>query len=188
MKYASLDLETTCLEDRSPKNILMVSIVVEDPKNPMPLKELPHFTAFVRYPTVSGEAYALAMNAWILDIISGRKPNETGYEIYNQGDWIKPANDFLTKHFGDQDGRIFCAGKNVGTFDFGFLPDALRKRFSFRVIDPAMKFTDLLNDDKIANLETCKKRAGLEPVVSHDAREDALDVIATLRPTYGKVY
>ncbi len=186
MKYVSLDLETTGIEDKSPKNILMVSLVVEDPRNMVPLDMLPHFTCFVRYPTISGEPYALAMNGWILDIISGRKDNKTGYPIYNQGEWIAEANKFLSHHFGDIEGKIPVAGKNVGTFDLKFMPEALQRRFSYKVIDPAMKFTDLLNDDKVAGLETCKKRAGLEPVVSHDAREDALDVISVLRTTYGK--
>lgn len=188
MKYATLDLETTGIDEKSPKTILMVSLVIEDPKNPMPLDQLPHFTCFVRQKKIEGEAFALAMNAWILDIVSGRKENTTGYPIYDEGQWIQPALQFLKQHFGDKEGRIFCGGKNVGTFDFLFLPDALRKMFSFRVIDPAMQFTDLLNDEKVANLETCKQRAGLDPVVSHDARQDNLDVIAVLRTKYGKVY
>lgn len=186
MKYLSLDLETTCLDPKSPENILMISMVVEDPKNPLPLKELPHFTAFVRYPLVAGEAYALAMNAWILDIISGRKTNETGYKVYDQGSWIRDAEAFLSEHFPAGNGKIPVAGKNVGMFDFNFLPASIQKRISYKIIDPAMMFTDLLNDEKVAGLEVCKKRAGLDPVVSHDAREDALDVISVLRTTYGK--
>jgi len=188
MKYATLDLETTGVVEKSPKHILQVSIVVEDPKNLMPLNELPHFTCYVRQKKVEGEAYALAMNSKILGYISGYNKETPPYPIYDEGEWIKHAMAFLALHFPNQEGKIFCAGKNVGTFDFLFLPETLRKQFSFRVIDPAMQFTDLLNDEKVANLETCKQRAGLEPVVSHDARQDNLDVIAVLRTRYGKVY
>ena len=81
MKYVSLDLETTCINPKKPENILMISMVVEDPKNPVPLKDLPHFTRFVKYSSISGESYALAMNNWILDIISGRKENKTDYQV-----------------------------------------------------------------------------------------------------------
>jgi hypothetical protein len=41
-------------------------------------------------------------------------------------------------------------------------------------------------DSEVPGLELCKKRAGLEAVVSHDAREDALDVINLLRRRYQK--
>lgn len=186
MKYVSLDLETTCIEDKRPENILMISMVVEDPRNLVPTDMLPHFTCFVKASTLSGEPYALAMNGWILDIISGRKVNTTNYPILSKEEWIKEADAFLVHHFGESKGKIPLAGKNVGTFDLGFLPESLKKRFSYKIIDPAMKFTDLLNDDKVANLETCKVKAGLPPVVVHDAREDAIDVINVLRTTYGK--
>lgn len=186
MKYVSLDLETTCIEDKRPENILMISMVVEDPKNPLPLEQLPHFTRFIKNNPISGELYALSMNGWILDIVSGRNKTPPKYEISTGGFWELAANNFLDEHFGHLNNKIFVAGKNVASFDLKFLPKELQRRFSHRVIDPAMKFTDLLNDEKVADLTTCKVKAGLTPTVAHDAREDALDVIATLRNTYGK--
>ena len=129
MKYISLDLETTGL-DPVEDQILQISMVVEDTAIRCPLEELPHFTAFVKHPRISGNTYALGMNGWILDIISGRKTNETGYPILPRyptadGSWDVQAQAFLTEHFGRA--RITVAGKNVAGFDIPFLPKELQK-------------------------------------------------------------
>jgi hypothetical protein len=185
MKYVSLDLETTCIYDKSPKNILMVSMVVEDTTPPMKaLDELPHFTCFVNYETISGEPFALAMNSWILNYISGRNKNPPPYPVYNGGTWIDPANQFLNAHFTKEFGKIPVAGKNVASFDLQFLPEVLQKRFMHRTIDPTSVFIDF-NQQRPPSLEDVKKSLGLDAEVSHDAREDALDVIKVLRRAYG---
>jgi hypothetical protein len=43
---------------------------------------------------------------------------------------------------------------------------------------------DWNNDKSLPNLTTCKERAGIEGVVTHDALEDAWDVIEVLRKFY----
>lgn len=185
MKYISLDLETTCIDPKHPGNILMISMIVEDSNNPLPLEQLPHFTAFIRQETIEGSAYALAMNHWILDIISGRKENNTKYPIYDGSSWIGPAQEFLSQHFVAGAGKIPVAGKNVATFDIQFMPKGIKDRFSYKVIDPTSMFIDW-DADKLPGLETLKKKLGLGDFVAHDAYEDAIDVIRVLRTTYGK--
>jgi len=53
-----------------------------------------------------------------------------------------------------------------------------------RVLDPAILFVDWKNDESLPSLTTCKQRAGISGIVTHDALDDAWDVIETLRVTY----
>jgi oligoribonuclease len=84
--------------------------------------------------------------------------------------------------------HITCAGKNFGTFDKIFLERLPRWKQVFRIrqriIDPSVLFTDWANDESLPSLSDCKKRAGLPEVVSHNAIEDAWDVIELLRKHY----
>lgn len=183
MKYLSLDIETTCLQP-SPDHILQISMVVEDTAlvvKPAP-EDLPHFTCFVRHPRISGEAYALSMNGWILDILSGRAKADSPYPVLDAALWTKEASEFLDQHFGTQ--RITVAGKNVAGFDIPFLPTEINKRFRHKVLDPGTAFVSWDNDDQVPNFETCKRRAGVDGPVLHCAREDAMDVIRLLRTFY----
>ncbi len=91
---------------------------------------------------------------------------------------------------------ITCAGKNAANFDIPFLKKHFDKfcntnfaelnddpnnremiNFRKRVIDPAVLFTDFVKDDMVADLGLCKERAGLKNFVSHNALEDAWDVV-----------
>ena len=80
------------------------------------------------------------------------------------------------------------AGKNFGTFDKLFLQQLpwwqklIRTRQ--RVLDPAILMVDWKNDKSLPNLTQCKERAGIEGMVTHDALEDAWDVIEVLRKFY----
>src|SRR5271157_5772719 len=126
MKYLSLDIETTSLTP-SPDHILMVSMIVEETGHPeVPVEELPHFTCFVRQEKIEGDAYALAMNGWILDFISGRAENPT-YEILNPDEWSAGATAFFLTQFGEE--KITVAGKNAAGFDILFLPREVAKSF-----------------------------------------------------------
>ena len=83
---------------------------------------------------------------------------------------------------------INVAGKNFGTFDKLFLERLPRWkqaiRIRQRIIDPSLLFTDWKNDDSMPSLDTCKVRAKLDGVVTHNAIEDAWDVIQLLRTQY----
>ena len=83
---------------------------------------------------------------------------------------------------------ITVAGKNFGTFDKLFLERLPRWQQAIRVkqrmIDPGILFVDWKSDDSLPSLEECKKRGNIEGVVTHDALEDAWDVILLLRKFY----
>lgn len=84
--------------------------------------------------------------------------------------------------------HLNIAGKNFGTFDKLFLEKLPRWQQVFkvrqRIIDPTILFTDWKNDDQLPNLTTCKERAKTGGEVTHDAIDDAWDVIQLLRTQY----
>ena len=94
-----------------------------------------------------------------------------------------PAIDHKTKPI-----QITVAGKNFATFDKLFLEKLPRWKQLIkvrqRIMDPAILFLDWEQDESLPNLATCKKRAGFQEIVTHNAVEDAWDVIQLLRQTY----
>ena len=81
-----------------------------------------------------------------------------------------------------------CAGKNFAGFDKKFLEKLPRWKQVFsirsRVLDPGILFVDWINDESVPSLDVCKQRAGIEGVVTHNAVEDAMDVVMLLRKCY----
>jgi len=81
-----------------------------------------------------------------------------------------------------------CAGKNFAGFDKKFLEKLPRWKQVFsirsRVLDPGILFVDWINDESVPGLDECKKRAGIDGVVTHNAVEDAMDVVMLLRKCY----
>ena len=84
--------------------------------------------------------------------------------------------------------HLNVAGKNFGTFDKLFLEKLPRWQQVFkvrqRIIDPTILFTDWEKDESLPNLSTCKERAETGSIVTHDAIEDAWDVIELMRTQY----
>ena len=116
--------------------------------------------------------------------------NGLGYGLMNSGHygqskdgkWL-PAINSATKPI-----TLNVAGKNFGTFDKLFLQklpwwQKLIKTRQ-RVLDPAILMVDWKNDTSLPNLTTCKERAGVNGIVTHNALEDAWDVIEVLRKFY----
>jgi oligoribonuclease (3'-5' exoribonuclease) len=83
---------------------------------------------------------------------------------------------------------INVAGKNFASFDKHFLERLPRWqqviRIRQRIIDPSVIFTNWTDDKAIPSLYECKQRAKIEGIVTHDALEDAWDVIQLLRTQY----
>lgn len=187
-----MDIETTCIDPKTPENVLQLSLVVEDTEKNIPVEELPHFTCFLKSVSgqYTGQSFALGMNGWILDILSGRADNTTEYPVlYQKEAWSKACN-FVDSHFRGIDGTaaptrgVKVAGKNVGIFDMQFIPPELMSKFSAKTIDPTSMFIDWKANKPLLSLSEIKNKLDLDPHVAHDAREDALDVIKVLRTTY----
>jgi oligoribonuclease len=122
---------------------------------------------------------------WFLDengLGHGLINNSGGY-VQIKDDRHRPMINGATKPI-----TINVAGKNFGTFDKLFLEQLpwwkklIRTRQ--RVIDPSILFCNWKEDESLPSLTECKKRANVEGIVTHNALEDAWDVIEILRKFY----
>jgi oligoribonuclease (3'-5' exoribonuclease) len=185
MKYLSLDIETTGLNPLV-HDVLELGAIVEDTKLKLPRSECPTFHTYFWKENYVGEPIALAMNAHILRKI---------HELKKAGDMTFLADDytfgirfaaFLRRHFGSE--AIVPAGKNVTSFDLPFLRRFKYGwsdiRFRHRALDPTLKYVNWETDTQPPDLSTCKKRAGLPELVTHEALDDSWDVISLLRTEY----
>lgn len=195
MIYVSIDLETTGLDPRVDQ-VLQVALVVEDTSQAqdVPVGQLPTFECLVQAPgdVYSGSPYALWLNGDLLKALA--KPerfDDLGYlgatlrgrrlPIYAAPVWERVAADWLTRQVGP--GRVTASGKNAAGFDLQFLSGELKARFLHRVLDPGSAFVDFQRS-KLLSLDELKTAYEVEGPVSHDATEDARDVIRLLRKLY----
>ena len=202
MKYLSIDLETTGLDSKH-NQILEFGAVLEDTNNILPLDELPTFHAYITHPygRITGDIYALNLNAGIIEKLKNQKELEEQYNfvkvedlaerflfwLSQQGFEIKTKNEGQPNEYKYSE-TLTVAGKNFSGFDKMFLNEVpnFNKliKIRHRVIDPSILFIDWKNDNAPPSLDNCKVRAGIEGVVTHLAVDDAKDVIKLLRKSY----
>lgn len=81
-----------------------------------------------------------------------------------------------------------AAGKNFANFDNKFLERLPRWKQCLkargRTLDPSVLYVDWQGDDSAPGLAKCKKRAGLGDVVTHNAIDDAMDIVMLFRKFY----
>jgi hypothetical protein len=190
-------------------NVLSIGAIIEDTTKKLPYEELPKFNAIVIQNNIQGSPRAITMNSNIISMmgeyLEGKDEvrellnNNSGYKFYTEDEVVKEFYYFLINN-GYGDGFILVingqtkpitinvAGKNFGTFDKLFLEELpwwkklIRTRS--RIIDPSILFVDWSNDEAIPSLTKCKERANIEGIVTHNALEDAWDVIELLRKNY----
>jgi DNA polymerase III epsilon subunit-like protein len=112
----------------------------------------------------------------------GLHNNSGGYGEFKDGKH-RPMMNNATKPI-----TINVAGKNFATFDMLFLKQLpwWQKLIKIRqrVLDPAILMVNWKEDTSLPNLKQCKERAGIEGIVTHNALEDAWDVIEVMRKFY----
>jgi hypothetical protein len=210
MKYVSIDIETTGI-NREKCQVLSIGAVIEDTNNPLPIEELPRFhAAIIGREGLYGEPFALNMNKDLIETIvqyqtasdqdekndlvnmTGMqflKEEEVAIQFYN---WL--AQNDMTEGFTFRQGSpvkkvyLNVAGKNFATFDKVFLEQLPRWKqlidIRNRILDPAILFVDWINDESLPGLGKCKERANIKGIVTHNALEDAMDVVEILRTKY----
>ena len=196
MKYVSIDIETTGLDPETCQ-ILQIGAVIEDTNDVKPLDQLPKFMCILEHEKYSGQPTALSMNSWIFTALAGMEGLSKDDRIdYRKKNDIIPAslapkafqmwllqNGFGLEKMGAV--KINAAGKNFATFDKIFLQKlpgwGSAVQIRQRVIDPAILCTNWLGDDSLPNLTACLKRLDLDGEVTHDACQDALDVVRVIR-------
>jgi oligoribonuclease len=120
---------------------------------------------------------------WFLEENGYFQGNNGGGYVQIKDGYMRPIINGGTKPI-----TINVAGKNFGTFDKLFLEELpwwkklIRTRQ--RVLDPAILCVDWKADDSLPNLTKCKERTNVEGIVTHDALEDAWDVIQVMRKFY----
>lgn len=204
MKYVSIDIETTGLDFQKNK-ILSFAAIVEDTSNPLPLGDLPKFKAIILQREIVGSPRALTMNSHLIESIGQyldgdeylKKEIElsTGYQFFEEDAVVKSFYNFLVVQgyssiVANKPITLNVAGKNFATFDKLFLEQLpmWQKliRVRQRVIDPSIMFCEWDKDETLPSLQQCKDRAQINSIVSHDAVDDAWDVIMLLRKFYHK--
>jgi hypothetical protein len=211
MIYVSIDIETSGL-DHTKHSVLSIGAIIEDTEKKLPFLECPRFNAIVLQNEIVGSPRAIAMNKEIIsltgDYLEGTDEvrellnSKSGYQFLEKEDVAKAFYSFLWSNgFSTTtpplepviDGRtksitINVAGKNFGTFDKLFLQELpwwqklIRTRQ--RVLDPAILCVDWKNDTSLPSLTQCKEKLGIEGIVTHNALDDAWDVIEILRKFY----
>lgn len=185
MKYLSIDIETTEI-DYKYCDLLEFGAVLEDTTKIIDLNLLPKFHCYFLPPnglSYTGQPIALSMHPFIFKRIAERDPNYTYLHVNSFGNKFKQF--LVNNEFQIEQDRVIInvAGKNV-SFDIRFLEEKTdinkHVKIRHRVIDPSMFYMNGF-DEVVPGTSECKKRAGLDENVAHNAIDDALDVIALLR-------
>ena len=165
-------------------------MVFEDTDADLPLGKLPHLDLYVQHNQLNFQQGALKMHteSGLLDeyFVSEQVPMEEVVDRVKE--WL-----FELGYSENEEGmiEIVVAGKNYNAFDKLFLQEVWEWKTSIkehrRTLDPAILYVDWNEDDVPPNLLTCLQRmadyqnSGVEHEVSHDALEDAFDVIRVIR-------
>lgn len=207
MRYFSLDIETTGL-DENKHQIIELGGVVDDLENPKPIDELPEFHCYVTHDSYNVSEYCLGLHSdtGIFKKLQMR-PDDANFVPVE--DAAREMGRFLYQHFVPEDKlqpwhllgskkqapkveknlpvRVIAAGKNFGAFDLQFikqLPNLDRfVRFHHRILDPGSMYARL-DDSQIPMLKECLERAGFDDDVPHHAVEDAKLVVKLIRRNY----
>jgi DNA polymerase III alpha subunit (gram-positive type) len=200
MLYVSIDIETSGLNPNK-NQILSFGAIIEDTSKSLSFEDCPKFYATVIHRNIKGSPKALLMNMDVIKDISDYIENDRNDALNNEVGNYNPifvetftlTSSFIS--FLDSNGikadsrfqryKINVAGKNFAAFDMLFLNNVpgwlgfidIRKR----ILDPAILYFDVNNDDTLPSLGVCKKRANIDGNVSHNALLDAWDVIQVLR-------
>jgi len=181
MKYISIDTETTGLNPKTCQILSFAAVLEDTSKLGVPVEELPSMHIILNLEFIKGEPFALNMNKDLIEIIKEGKDDR----LIPEFNLVTAFNEFLMKNDIDLK-KIKVAGKNFASFDKLFIDNVAldTPNFSHRVLDVGPLFLDFKNDNWIPGLDECKKRAGISGAVTHDALEDARDVIRVLRTKY----
>jgi DNA polymerase III epsilon subunit-like protein len=186
--YIAVDIETTGLMEYD--QILQIAMVYDDLKSPVESLETHSFLIDNSTEEFHGvlDAYAISMNAWIFKELS--RATKSNHLIYPIVQARQIFHDKILKWHNQTKEALTFAGKNVANFD---LPALRRWRFltplnnqyiSHRVIDTgSLYFTDF---GYIPSQNEINQKIGRKPA-SHDALDDALDVVCAIRTKLGVV-
>ena len=187
MKYVSIDIETTGL-DPDMHDIIEFGAIFDDLDDDNPEYKTFHcyFNPQQAGGNFVGSPYALSMHADKFLKIASRGPDDMVINPWDLGNtfmhWI--INVCGYKHEANNKAKIIAAGKNFGSFDLQFLK--LKTNLlqfidiHYRMIDPCILYYQP-GDTMLPSMDECLKRAGIEKKVTHNAVDDAMDIVRLIR-------
>jgi oligoribonuclease (3'-5' exoribonuclease) len=191
MKYISIDIETTGPEPKYDQ-ILQIAAVVEDTDNPwVPVTKLPTWECLIRYDRYHGNGTALGMNIEIIRALSETQRFHSPIRLRGRDIQVFEDNHnarLELKKFllgNSENDRAIVAGKNAAGFDLQFLGPVIRNVCYHRVIDPGSVALGSHPNDWWNGPPPSQAQLVPDHAVSHDALDDALDVIVILRRLTG---
>ena len=169
--YLSLDIETTGLS-RERSHVLQLAAIYDDGS---PLEQLKTFDVVIKWPVITyGEEYAMHLNRHLLERAFNNE------DVVSLEEAQTAFRDFL--YVVQRQGKITIAGKNAGGFDIPILKNPTNNfdtsRFLYQALDPGSMFSE--DFDHLPRLGELNALTG-RPAVSHDALEDAWDVVHAIR-------
>lgn len=189
--YIAFDIETTGLNPEKHQILSIAAVADNEPDTP--IDKLPYFHMSIYYEDgIVGDPFALAMNAKLLEMIAkGGPPIQRGDNWTGQATLRQVMSDYISwldrlTHIAE---KFVYAGKNLASFDFGFLeakgfPVHKFLRSGHRVIDVGPMYYNLSDyqNGTAPNLVKCMERAEVvNPEVTHDALQDCRDVVLCIR-------
>jgi len=209
MKYFIIDTETT---DTSVKDaqVLQFTMIFEDTDKQLPLEDLPKLNLYIENIPLIGSPQTLKFNSKLLTFIENNpdilvKPKDViKYVIEFVYKCLEIPFEKIEKYKFTVDGEekikyIFpkvllnLAGKNISNFDipiiqnnFNLFYNDYNLCYRHRILDPAILYTDIVNDECIPDLKECLRRADIKFDESklHDASYDCWAVLLLLRSFY----
>jgi len=186
--YVSIDIETTGIDDKC--QILQISAVFDDLSSPV--SELTSVDIPIKYEVMTHcEPYAMGMNADLL-----KKMMDKNFTCYNVEAAEAQLISFLKQvHERSIDAKgksqkIIFAGKNVASFDIPKIRNFLSREglkvfdslIHYKTLDVGSLYYDVFKDN--VSLSKINELTG-RPAVSHNALDDALDVVYAVRHKLG---
>ena len=198
--YVSLDLETTGV-DIEKVEVLQIGAVLDDGFSPV--NELETMNVLVENPIISyAENYATGLNSWIFQELMKKHEDRT-YKTEKPGNAIVDLSGFLVKgaslaykhdetYSSWSRRKVQIAGKNPGSIDVPILKNWAKRNnasqwlndglIDYRFIDVGNLYFALFGRNP--GLNEINKVTGRSEV-SHDALDDAMDVIYAVRNVVG---
>lgn len=208
--YISIDLETTGLNTEK-SQILQIGWVIDDGVSP--LDKLEKGTLLIQNDQINyGENYAIGMNAWIFQELM-KKQAERKYPTTLPQAGIfklmiavekaaKLAHEFdVAQGVKRPNQRVQIAGKNVSNFDWPIILNTMKQvgssmhenECNMSAMEKLPKVDHKFIDVGAVYFETFGKNPSFNEInalignteISHDALDDAMDVVIALRHKLG---
>ena len=202
--YLALDIETTGLDVKR-VHCLQIGWVIDDGVSP--LAELKKGSVIIDVPEIKyGEPYALWLNGWIFDeMIKASRGKPTKYPVMDIRNALFELADAIETAYrkaaefdranGEKPKKVQIAGKNAGSFDMPIIVNNGCADESARpIINRLLEYVDhRFIDVGAAFFETFGKNPGFDQInkliqykdITHDALDDAMNVVVALRYRMG---